>query len=106
MEKQVYEFIAVQNGEKILEWKKCPSCDQEFAITDKDLEFYAKISPVFNGKKYTIPVPTLCPDCRQQNRLTRRNERKLYQRKCDLTGSSVISIYSADLGYKVYDVNE
>lgn len=32
-----------------------------------------------------------------------RNERKLYKRKCDKTGKEIISIYSPDKPYKVYD---
>ena len=76
---------------------------QEFFVTDKDLEFYDKVSPVFGGKKYNIPSPTLCPDERQKRRLTFRNERKLYKRKCDKTGQEIISIYSPDKPYTVYD---
>ena len=106
MEREVYEFITAQTGEKIVERRKCSNCGQEFAITDKDLEFYSKISPVFNSIKYKIPAPTLCPDCRQQRRLARRNERKLYKRKCDLTGKTIISIYSPDSPYKVYESKE
>jgi hypothetical protein len=90
-------------GEKIIETKSCRSCGGSFSITDRDLEFYDKISPVFNGKKENIPAPTLCPDCRQQRRLSFRNERKLYKRKCDLTEKDIVSIYSPDKPYKVYD---
>lgn len=50
-----------------------------------------------------IPPPTLCPDCRQQRRLTFRNERCLYHRKCDLTGRQMITMYSPDKSYKIYD---
>ncbi len=103
MEKQVYEFISAQTGEKIVERRKCPGCGQEFAITDKDLEFYSKISPIFNGTRYEIPAPKLCPDCRQQRRLARRNERKLYKRKCDLTDRTIVSIYAPESPYKVYN---
>jgi len=35
-------------NEKIVEEKKCRKCSSLFTITDKDLEFYEKISPVFN----------------------------------------------------------
>ncbi|MBU0627024.1 hypothetical protein KKG31_00015 [Patescibacteria group bacterium] len=49
------------------------------------MEFYSKVSPIIAGKKYLIPAPTLCPDCRQQRRISFRNERSLYKRKCDLT---------------------
>ena len=32
-----------------------------------------------------------------------RNERKLYKRKCDASGENIISIYSPDKWYKIYD---
>lgn len=44
----------------------------------------------------------LCPDCRQQRRLSFRNERKLYKRKCDATGKDIISMFSPDKPFKVY----
>ena len=89
--------------ETIVETKACTKCWASFTITDKDVEFYDKISPIFAWKKYQIPSPTFCPDCRQQRRLTFRNERKLYKRTCDASGKSIISIYSPDKTYKVYD---
>ena len=88
--------------EKIVETKHCKQCNSSFEITDKDLEFYDKVSPKFNGVKYSIPSPTFCPDCRQQRRLAWRNERKLYKRKCDATGKPMISMYSPDKTFKVY----
>lgn len=72
-------------------------------MTDKDLEFYGKISPIFAGQKYLIPSPTLCPEERQRRRFAFRNERKLYHRKCDKTGNQIISIYSSDKPHTVYD---
>ena len=92
--------------------KNCKNCQQIFEITESDLGFYDKISPVFpangtgTGKKFLFPEPSLCPDCRQQRRLAFRNERKLYKRKCDATGKEIISIYSADKPYKVFDQGE
>lgn len=64
--------------------KTCVNCSLNFEITDDDLKFYDKISPVFNGKKYPIPAPTHCPDCRQQRRLAACNEMNLYRGECDL----------------------
>ncbi len=90
-------------SEKIIKSKQCSQCNISFDILEKDLEFYDKISPVFNWKKYNIPEPTLCPDCRQQRRLVWRNERNLYRRKCDLGGNNIISVFSPDKPYKVYD---
>jgi hypothetical protein len=33
--------------EKIIKNKKCLQCSVSFDITDKDLEFYDKVSPIF-----------------------------------------------------------
>jgi hypothetical protein len=35
------------NSEKIVETKTCKHCNISFEITDKDLEFYEKVSPIF-----------------------------------------------------------
>jgi hypothetical protein len=91
------------NNEKITQTKICKKCNSSFDITDKDLIFYNKISPKFGDKKYTIPTPTLCPECIQQRKLTFRNERNLYKRKCDLIKKEIISIYSPNKSYKVYN---
>ena len=106
--------------EEVVETRTCKHCWVQFDITDKDLEFYEKVSPSFpspdslesglngvkklwNGKvKYLIPSPSLCSDCRQQRRYTFRNERKLYKRKCDFSGREIISMYSPLTPYKIY----
>lgn len=98
----VYEFIAKQTNDPIVQRKTCAVSGQEFALYQSDLDFYAKISPTFAGQKFAIPTPTLCPEERQRRRLLFRNERKLYKRKCDATGENIISIYSPDKPYKVY----
>lgn len=66
------------------------------------MAFYDKVSPVFGGKKYQIPPPTHCHNCRLQRRRAFRNCRKLYKRKCDLTKNEVISVYSSDKPHRVY----
>jgi len=83
--------------------KTCNQCKSQFEITDDDKEFFDRVSPIFGGKKYPIPEPTLCPDCRQQRRLAFVNESKLYYCKCDLTGKQIISIYHPDSPFKVYN---
>ena len=72
-------------------------------MTDKDLEFYDKVSPVFAGKKYSIPSPSLCPDERERRRLVWRNEIKLYERKCDLSGKDILSIYNLEVPFLIYE---
>jgi hypothetical protein len=81
----------------------CRQCSTAFDITDADLAFYEKVSPVFAGKKELIPPPTLCPECRKIQRGAMRNERSLYRRICDKTGKSIISFYTPEALFKVYD---
>lgn len=84
----------------------CHQCSSAFDITQEDLAFYEKVSPVFNGKKEVIPPPAHCPDCRMQRRLLFRNDLCLYHRKSDLSGKSMISIYDQGKPYQVYDQDE
>jgi len=78
-------------------------CKQSFEVTDDDLKFLSRVSPVFALKKEPIPPPTLCPDCRQQRRLAWRNERYMYRRKCDFSGKEIVSMYPPDSPFKVYE---
>jgi len=82
--------------------KTCLQCKKHYEITDEDLKFYEKVSPVFNTKKLLITPPDFCPDCRMQQRLSWRNERHLYKRACDLCGQNMVSTYPANSEYKVY----
>ncbi|MDD4628491.1 MAG: hypothetical protein PHE68_03815 [Candidatus Peribacteraceae bacterium] len=86
--------------------KTCKQCGHPFEITQADLDFYDKISPVFNGKKELIPPPTLCPDCRRQRRFAQRNERSLYRRKSSLSGKETISCYPPEYQSPVYAHDE
>ncbi len=104
--KAVYEFISKQTSDPIVERKTCAVAGQPFAIFQSDLDFYTKILPPLAkgvGGLFHIPTPTLCPEERQRRRLSFRNERKLYRRQCDASKKSIISIYSPDKAYKVYD---
>lgn len=98
-EKIIYSIIAIT----MTQTKSCLRCQVLFDITQADLDFYDKISPTFAWEKFLIPTPTLCPDCRQRRRLSFRNERRLYKRKCDASGKDIISIYVPGSDYIVYD---
>ncbi len=87
----------------VVEKKKCRKCQKDFDILQADRDFYGKISPTIGGYVGDIPNPTLCPDCRQCQKLAFRNERKLYRRQCDASKKNIISIYSPDKPFKVYD---
>ena len=86
--------------------KNCKHCSAQYEITQEDLNFYDKISPEFNWIKCSVPVPTFCPTCRDQRRLSWRNERMLYKRRCSATEKNIISIYSSDKPYRVYSQEE
>lgn len=55
------------------------------------------------GKYAALPSPVLCPDCRLQHVMARRNERTLYTRKCDKTEKTIISAYPPDTEFPVYE---
>lgn len=76
-----------------MENRKCKNCSKEFEITDQDQEFYKKIS---------VPMPTHCSACRMQRRMSFRNERHLYRRKCDLCHKDIISAYKDSAVHPVY----
>ncbi|MFA5947614.1 MAG: hypothetical protein WC806_01400 [Candidatus Gracilibacteria bacterium] len=83
--------------------KVCKNCGEVFEVMETDLAFLESVSPVFNDKKYNIPAPALCSECRQQRRLAWRNEKTLYKRKCDFSGDDIISVFSQDKPFVVYN---
>jgi len=83
-----------------------PWCKASFEITADDLAFYDKVSPVFSGKKYSIPPPSLCPDCRLRERLIWRPELHIHMRKSDKTGKAILSMYAPDADCVVFEPDE
>ncbi|MEK7137270.1 MAG: hypothetical protein AAB853_03220 [Patescibacteria group bacterium] len=84
----------------------CAECSASFESTDADHDLLERVAPVFAGKKESIPLPTLCPECRWQRRLAWRNERTLYKRKCDLTGREMFSMHPIDAPFPVYYISD
>ncbi len=80
------------------ETKQCQNCKNQFVIEPEDFDFYEKVK---------VPAPTFCSDCRQIRRMIWRNERGLYTRTCNVLGhdEKIISIFSPDSQFKVYDQN-
>ena len=54
--------------------RACELCSKPFLIIAQEQDFYLKKD---------LPWPAHCPECRQKRRLSLRNERKLYRRKCN-----------------------
>src|SRR3989338_9885653 len=75
----------------------CRQCQSSFEIFPEDRRFYDMMQ---------VPEPTLCYICRMQRRLSFRSERFLYHRKCDLSGKQIISSYSSDKPFPVYENDE
>lgn len=71
----------------------CEECGSKYLIIKQEKEFYVKKD---------LPWPNKCPECRQKRRLALRNERKLYNRKCDKCKKDIISTYRPDSPYIVY----
>ena len=126
--KEVYEYVSKISDDPIEEWKKCRLSWQEFPIYQSDLDFYDKVSPIFEVSeeyakefleknsdikgnfeykdwklKAKIPTPTLCPEERERRRFAFRNETSLYINTCKHSGKNIISIFSPDKPNKVYD---
>ena len=78
------------------EVRQCQSCKNQFVIEPDDFGFYETIK---------VPPPTFCFYCQLRQRLSFRNERTLYKRKCDVPGHTeeLISIYSPSKKITVYD---
>lgn len=77
-------------------------CKAPFEVTDDDLTFLDRLSPVIAGQKHSLPPPHLCSHCRHQRRMAFRNERRLYRRACSKTGKPMLSIYDVDAPFPVY----
>ncbi len=103
---KVYNYISKQTQDPIVERKTCEISWQEFPIFQSDLEFYSKISPVFDWKKYQIPTPKLCPEERARRRMTYKNDRTLYKNICSGTWNSIISIYNPQNNFKIYNIKD
>jgi len=106
MQKATYEFISKQLNDRILEWRKCSQCTEEFPIFQKDQEMLEKIAPTVGGKKQLFATSEFCPDCRARQRLVRRNERNFYSRTSSLSGKKIFSLYSPDAEIKVFEHEE
>lgn len=82
--------------------KSCLQCQREFEIREQDLQLYERISPVIDGVKEVLPLPTLCPGCRQQRRFAWRNVRSIYLRQDSRTSEAIFGQYPPETPFPVY----
>ena len=91
MEKQVYQKIAEVIDEKIVQWKKCNWCWEEFPIyeTVKELE-----------EKFDHPKNNLCLSCMMRKLMAFRNQRKFHKSK-DVNWKLLISMIAPEMNIKI-----
>lgn len=74
--------------------KICKVSKKTFEIKQKDQRFYNMM---------WVSEPSLCPNERQRRRLVWQNMYHLYHRECDATGKKIISNFSPDKEYIIYE---
>jgi hypothetical protein len=79
------------------EIKNCKKCKKNFELDQDDFSFYEKIK---------VPVPEICPTCRNQQRMFFRNFKTLYKRKSNKSGEMIITMYNPDVLFPVWDISE
>jgi len=106
MEKDIYSFMSEKLHDPIHERRTCHLSSEDFAVYAWDVELLSLLSPTIAGKKYSLPLPTVTRQERQKQLMVRRNERALYRRESDLSGTSILSVYKPSCPYKLYTVAE
>lgn len=71
----------------------CETCEKNYKIIPKELDFYKKIK---------IPPPRSCPDCRHKARLELKTPRHLYPRACAKCATPIQTTYAQGRPEKVY----
>ena len=73
----------------------CQNCKTNFEIRDGQKELLGKLE---------VPLPTFCAHCRLVRRMSYRNERTLYRRKCSAPGhdEEIISVFSPDTNDRIF----
>ena len=82
--------------------RKCAQTAVDFEIKKQDADFYQQISPKIAGRPCSIPPPTLSPQARLIRRLSWRNDRTFFKRKCSGSGKPFVSIYPQDVPFPVF----
>ncbi len=72
--------------------KVCPWCSSKFIVTASDAAFYTRVS---------VPSPTLCNECRQQQRTLHVNQLHLFRRTCAGTGKQILCSYTPESPFKI-----
>lgn len=71
----------------------CASCKRNFKIIAQELKRLRTLG---------LPVPTKCPDCRHIDRMSLRNARKIYARKCAKCQTTIQTTFAPGRPETVY----
>ena len=80
----------------VIEEKLCARTGRRFGVTEGETSVRQKASACLGSKLPPFPSPQFCPEVREQQRLSFRNERKLYHRECSRTKNNIIALYPPD----------
>lgn len=86
--------------------QSCAECGTPFTLSESEQQFYREMGPQFGERSFPLPNPRSCPDCRLQRRLMFRNDRHFYHRDSAKSGKKIVTIYSPEKPYTVYDKDE
>ena len=75
----------------------CTSCGSLFTLCEAEIKAY---------KRFDIPAPSTCSECRHKRHLIFRNERKLFNNVSCISGKSIISTYPKSSPFKIIDQDE
>ncbi|MFH0818464.1 MAG: hypothetical protein V1898_00530 [Patescibacteria group bacterium] len=73
--------------------KQCKTCQKNFKLIPQEINFY---------KQHNLLEPDKCYQCRYAERLTWRNNNKIYDRECNKCRTKIKSTYSSGRPEKVY----
>ena len=72
---------------------ECAECQRPYRIIDRELALL---------RRFGLPIPRKCPNCRHKERLTRINPPRLWDRKCDRCGADIKTSYAPERPEKIY----
>lgn len=71
----------------------CKQCGKNYRVLPQELR---------KLKAIQLPIPDHCPDCRQANRMSLRNPRRMYERQCMKCATAISSTFSPERPETVY----
>ncbi len=79
-----------ENGTDIF---ACATCKKNYRIIPREADFY---------RRFSIPIPSLCPDCRHLRRFAARGPNRLWKRNCNRCNAEFETNYAPDRPEIVY----